>query len=176
LPIEIAARVQSTADEVDHRQRQPGEAFGIEIAPQRLSSAGGGSVRAGKRDTQHGIRAQAGLVRRTVQLAQQAIDLCLLRRGETMQAWGEAVAHMGDGATDALAAVASEIAVAQFNRLVPPRAGPRRHNGATDRAAGAVNLAAVPLKNKWTDRIPVLALASSVVSSVVYSYFARSRK
>ena len=52
----------------------------------------------------------------------------------------ENVAHVGDGAANALAAVAGRIAVAQFDGLVPAGAGARRHDGAAERAAGAMDL------------------------------------
>ena len=76
LKIEIAARVQAAADEVDHRQRQA--APGSSTSRYRHSGScrrRGGGVGAGQRYAEDGVGPEPRLVRRAVELAQDAVDV-----------------------------------------------------------------------------------------------------
>ena len=140
LEVEVAAGVEAAADEVDHRQRQTGLIVGVQPAPQRQPLRRGGGAGHGHRHAEHGVGAGPRLVRRTVDLTQNAIDAGLVRRRHADQSRSQQVADVGDRLADALAAVSGGIAVAQLDGLMPAGAGPGRHDGPAARAVAAGHL------------------------------------
>ena len=53
-------------------------------------------VRAGQRDTEDGVRAQLGFVRRAVQLPQDVVDVGLVRGVEAEDGRADPIVHVGD--------------------------------------------------------------------------------
>ena len=89
-------------------------------------------LRGRERDAEDGVRAEAALVRRAVELDQRAVDrrLVAVRRSPATRLRDLAV-HVGDGPRDALAAPL-RAAVAQLDRLVDAGRGARRDRCAPD--------------------------------------------
>src|SRR5262249_42860186 len=112
----------------------------VQVAPQRLDLDGRRGVSAGERDAEDGVGPQPRLVRRAVEVAEDAVDALLPDGGEAEEGRGDLLEDVGDGFPHALAAVPGRVAVAQLDRLVLSRAGPRRDDRPATGAPLAVNL------------------------------------
>ena len=100
------------------------------MAEKRDVRVGRCRLRRGERDTENGVRAEATLVRRSVELDQHAIEVGLVHPVDPLHGVGDLAVDVGDRRRDALA-VPRVAAVAQLDRLV--HAG--RRTGRDDRPA-----------------------------------------
>src|SRR6476646_7333851 len=87
------------------------------LPPLRMFISGSG----GQRYAENGVRAEPRLVRRAIGGDQRLVQGCLVARVKAHHQFGQFVVDELDRLTDTLPAVASLVAVAQFDRLV--RAG-----------------------------------------------------
>ena len=85
LKFEIAARVESARQDIDHRQRDGGCARACQAPPQRDSLGRGGGARHRAGDSQDCVGAKPGLVRRAIQLDHPAVHGHLVLRAHTLQ-------------------------------------------------------------------------------------------
>ncbi len=128
--------VRSAVDDVHHRHRQGGGVALGQIAEQRGVRGGGGGARGGQRYGQDGVRAQAGLELRAVQIDHAAVDGGLVGGGHAGDGGGQLGLDVLDRAGHALAAIARGILVAQLERLALAGGSARRHSGARVHSAG----------------------------------------
>src|SRR5207248_1614576 len=132
-------RVQTAANQVDHRQRQTRLAD-RELTPQGEIAGHGSGVSAGQRHAEYGVSSQTRLVRRAVQFAEKTVDALLFGGRNTDEPRSDFVADVGDGLADALAAIAGRVAVAQLDGLMTAGAGAGWDDGPTARAAFAMDI------------------------------------
>ncbi len=135
LDVDRVVGVPPAVDDVHHRHRQGAGIDAADIAVQRLAEFGRGRLRQRERDRQDGVGAQAGFVRRAVQIDQDLVQLDLLGRVHPADRVENLAFHIGDRLLHALAAEAGGIAVAQFHRLMCAGGGAGGHRGAAHRAA-----------------------------------------
>src|SRR5262249_57177278 len=86
----------------------------------------GGRPRAGQRDPEHGVGAEALLLGGAVEDAERAVDPRLVEGVSPLQLGPDDLLDVLDGLADALSAVAPLVAVAQLERLAAPGRGSRR--------------------------------------------------
>ena len=123
LHIDRVVGVLATIDDVHHRRRQDVRGRATQVAIQwQLTVAG---RRLGNRHggAQDGVGPQPLLVGRAVQFDHHLIDCTLLQRVQTDQRVSDLAIDVFDRLGHSLAEVDRSIAIAQFPRLVSPRAG-----------------------------------------------------
>ena len=139
LDVHPPPRVSASAEDLDLGQRQQRRFPAQQVSPQRLSGGRGGGVQRRHRDRDAGVAAQPALVRRAVEVDQDAVEPGLIGRVAAAQGGGDAVPDVPDGAGDVVAAE-GVAAVAQVHRLAAAGRGAGRRRRAAADAAGQVHL------------------------------------
>ncbi len=129
LPACVCAAVQ----DVHHRHGQDVRVHAAEITIQRQSQRIGRGLRDRETDSQNGVRAQFGFVRRAVQRQQGKVNRALVGSVHAEQFARDRPVHVGDRLRHALAEVALLVAVAHFERFVLACRRARRDGGASPR-------------------------------------------
>ena len=131
--------MQAARDHVDHRQGQGGTVErrrspappgpfvpeAVEVDEQLLAAGRGRRVRHGERDAEQGVGPQPALVGRAVERDQPGVESRLVVEVDPRDRRGDQPGDVVDGLEDAQAAVSRALGIAQLERLVPARAGPR---------------------------------------------------
>src|SRR5579884_3183035 len=125
LQVDRVVRVRAAVDHVEHGNRQGRRLLAAEVAEQRDGRVGGPCLRRGQRDPEDGVRTEAALVRRPVELDQHAVEVLLVRHVEPADRVRDLTVDVRDGRRDALAAPSAS-AVAQLDRLVDAGGRARR--------------------------------------------------
>ena len=133
LQVERVVGVRPAVDDVHHRHGQDMRGRPAERAPERQPERGRRGLGDGQRGAEHAVGADAALVGRPVDLAQQPVDAALVVHVVAEQRRAELVVDARDGALDRLAAVGGA-AVTALDRLVRPGRRARGHGGAAERA------------------------------------------
>ncbi len=116
LDVDVCIGVRAAVDNVHHRYRQQMRAGTTEIAVQRQVRGFRGGPRNREAHPEDGVRPQAGLVRRSVQIQQRQVENALLGGFEAHDLGPDAVNDTGYRLPHALTAVTG-VAVTQFDRL-----------------------------------------------------------
>ena len=115
----------AAVEDIEHGH---GETVGdgpAEVAVKGLLGRVGGGAGHREGDAQHGVRAQAGLVRRAVEFDEEAVDGALVGGGLADEGGVDLGVDVLDGLQDALAAVAAGIAITQLDGFVGAGGGAR---------------------------------------------------
>ena len=120
LQVERVVGVRAAVDDVHHRHGQDMRGRPAERAPERQAEGGGRGLGDRQRGAEHAIGADAALVGRPVDLAQQPVDAALVVHVVPEQRRGELVVDARDRAFDRLAAVGGA-AVTALDGLVRAR-------------------------------------------------------
>ena len=140
LQVEVVVGVRTAVDDVHHRHRKLHGTHAAEIAVKGEPRLFGRSARHGHRDGENGVRAEAGLIVRTVQLDHRSVDEFLIARFEPQDRVGDFAVHVHHGLQNALAAVALLVAVSEFNRFAHTGGGARGNRRPGDDAAFQIHL------------------------------------
>src|SRR2546428_9881565 len=89
---------------------------------------------------QDGVCAEARLVRRAIDVDEQAVEPLLICGGFPFDGAGNLPVDVGDSFLDALAPIAAKIVVAELVSLICPGARPGRHSGAAQRAVSKADV------------------------------------
>src|SRR3972149_1865008 len=100
----------------------------------------GGRLRRRERATENGVRAEARLARRAVEIDEHRVDATLVGRVQTPERGGDLTVDVGDRAQDALAGIARTAPAANPDGFEAPRRRPRRPRRSAERAAGEPHL------------------------------------
>ncbi len=112
LHVDRVVGVLAAVDDVHHRDRQGAGEGAADIAVERLAEVVGGGLGQREGDGEDGIGAEAGLVRRAVEVDHDAVELDLFGGVHAADGVEDFALDVGAGLGDALAAVAGRIAVA----------------------------------------------------------------
>ena len=102
LQIDRVVGVDAAVDHVEHRYRQRRRALAAQVAEERDAGVGRRSLRARERDAEDGVRAEAALVRRPVELDQAPVDRFLVRGVEPGHRVRDLAVDVRNGRGDAL--------------------------------------------------------------------------
>ena len=132
--------MRTAVDDVHHRHRKLHGTHAAEVAVKGKPRLFGRSARHGHGDGENGVRAEAGLIVRTVQLDHGGVDKFLIARFEPQDRVGDFAVHVHHGLQNTLAAVALLVAVSEFNRFAHAGGGARGNRRTGDDAAFQVHL------------------------------------
>ena len=127
LHVDVVVGVGAAVDDVHHRDGQDAGGGATDVAIERLLGVGGSRLGDREAGPEDGIGAEAALVGRAVELAEQVIDGDLLAHVEADELVGDRRVHVLHGLADALAAPPGRVAVAELDRLVLTGGSTRRH-------------------------------------------------
>jgi hypothetical protein len=127
LHVEAVLRMGSAVDDVEHRRRQHVRVRAADPAEQGDAGVLGGRLRGRERAAEDGVRAQACLRGRAVQLHERLVDRALVVGRQSGERVGELAVDVLDGSRDAFAEPRVGVAVAQLDRLVFPGRRARWH-------------------------------------------------
>ena len=134
LEVDRVVGVPPAVDDVHHRHGQGARSGAADIAEERQAEIGSRRLGECERDAEDRIRAEAGFVRRAVEIDQELVEAHLVGRLHA----GEGVEYLAldilDRVPHALAAEACGIAVAELHRLVRAGGGAGRNGGTPDGA------------------------------------------
>ena len=134
LEVDCVVGVDAAVEDVHHGNGQDPRRRAADVAVKRQA----GSLRAGlgdgQRDAENRVGAELRLVRRAVERDHRLVDLDLLLRLEAGDRVEDVAVDGFDRLQHALAAVSALVAVAQFDRFMGARRGPRGHAGSTHRS------------------------------------------
>src|SRR6185437_15663141 len=125
-----SAKVGAAIDDVHERHRQRARIGAADIAIERLVEIDGRRLGRGEADAEDGVGAKPPLVGGAVQIDQHAVERHLIGGVEARERIEDLAVDCLDGALDALAAIASLVAVAELDRLMRAGRRARRHGGA----------------------------------------------
>src|SRR5690606_2914116 len=131
--------MRAAVDDVHHRHRQDTGVRAADIAVERQVGGFGSGLGDGERDAENGVGAEAGLVRRAIELDHGLVDLDLVFGIEAADGFEDLAVDGGDGVLDALAEVALA-AVAQFDGLMRASRGARGNGRAAETAIFEVHV------------------------------------
>ena len=132
LELQIATRMQSTGQDVDHRHRQHRGAS-RERAEQRFAAGDRNGARHGAGDAQGRVGSVAGFVRGAVDFDQPGVERSLILGRKILQRRQKNGGHIAGHVADPFA-VKTGAAVTPFVRFVGAGAGSGRHLGRGARA------------------------------------------
>ena len=127
LEIDIVIRMLAAVEDVHHRHRQYFRVGASQVAIQRQARRASRRPGNCQRHPQHRVGPDFPLVRRAVEVPQQAIDGCLSKRAHPLQFRCDHLIDVTDGLQHAFAEVALLVAIAQLHGLVRAGAGAARH-------------------------------------------------
>jgi len=136
LEVERVRGVPAAVDDVHQRDGQEPGALTAERPVERLAPRGRRCPRHGERDGEQRIGPEPPLVLAAVERDERGIDRRLIGGVAAGERRRDDVAHVGDGAEHALAAVALRVAVTQLDGLALAGRGARRHGRRPARPAG----------------------------------------
>ena len=110
--------MRAAVEDVHHRHRQGLGVYAAQVVVQGQVQRGSSCLRAGQGHAQDGVRAQAGLVRRAVELYEHLIYRGLVEDVQAQHGLGDLGVDVLDGLAHALAQVTALVAVAQLAGLV----------------------------------------------------------
>ena len=134
LQIECVIGVHAAVDDVHHRHGQDVCVGAANLQVERHAIEGSGSMSAGERYAEDGVRAEAALVRRAVELDQGRVDRALVARLHALQLGGDLAVDVGHGLRDALAHPGIA-AVTKLDGLPLSGGGAGGHSGGAARPA-----------------------------------------
>ena len=134
LEVNVVVGMHATVEDIHHGRGQQVGVDAAQVLVQRQARRLCRSAGNGQRHTQNGVGAELGLVGRTVGGNQRGIDGALVEGIETHDGIGALVVDMLDGLRNALAQVATLVAIAQLTCLKGAGRSARRHHRATEAA------------------------------------------
>ncbi len=129
LEVDGVVGVRAAVEHVHHRHGQRGRRLATEVEVERLAGVGGCGLRDGERDAEDGVRAEAALGRRAVEVDERLVEALLIGGVAAGDRASDLVVDVRDGLRDALAEVGGA-AVAELRGLELTRRGAGRHRGA----------------------------------------------
>ena len=136
LEVDLVVGVLAAVDDVGHRDGQHAGVGAADVAVQRQAVGRGGRLGGGQADAQDRVGAELPLVGRAVGRDQRAVQPDLVGRIATHGDLGQRRVDVGHRLGHAFAEVARLVAVAELDRLVDSRAGPRGNRRPAERAVG----------------------------------------
>ena len=118
LQVEPVLRVRAAVDHVHQRHGQRASRLATEGAVQRLAGVGSRGLRDSEGAAEDCVRTEPALVRRSVELDQDPVELALVGGIETDGGARDLAVHVGDRAEHALAEVHGRVAVSKLHCLV----------------------------------------------------------
>ena len=134
LEVNVVVGMHATVEDVHHGRGQQVSVDAAQVLVQRKTRRLCRSAGNGQRHAQDGVSAELGLVGRTVGGDQRGIDGTLVEGIEAHDGIGALVVDVLDGLRDALAQIATFVAVAQLACLKGAGRSARRHHRATEAA------------------------------------------
>ena len=134
LHVDAVRRMGAAVQDVHHRHGQKAALAAAQEAIERRFLARSGRLRRRHGNGEDGVRAELRLVFRAVRFEHRAVDESRIRSVDANDRLGERRIDVLDRLQDALAEVASLVAVTQFKRLELARRCARRRRRATEAA------------------------------------------
>ncbi len=135
LNIDVAAGgVCATVEHVHHRHREGLGIAAADVVIQALAGRQRAGLRAREGHAENGVGAEAGLVRRAVELDEELVDRGLVEHVHALQRLGDLDVHVLHGLEHALAEITALVAVAQLAGLVDAGGSAGRNGRAADGA------------------------------------------
>ncbi len=125
----------SAIENVEHRGGQDAGVYAAEVTVERQLQGLGHGAAGGHGDSENGVGAQLGLVRRAVQGNHGLVDQALVGGVHALQFGSNHGFNVFDGLQYALAPEVGFVAVAQFHGLMLACGCARRHDGAAQSPA-----------------------------------------
>jgi hypothetical protein len=134
LQVERVLRVHAAVHDVQHRHRQHACLVAAQPAVERNARLDRSRLRRGERASEHRVRPEARLVRRSVELEQEPVETRLVVRGDAHERGPDLALDVLHRAEDAPAEIGPGFAVAKLHRLEPAGGRTGGHRGAADGA------------------------------------------